>query len=173
VTVIEQDRLTIWKLLWLTAGVGIGLSCFNGPFDQYDWMKVESWRFLFNGILSGLSLPAIAFGFSLRLRGRRLGPGALFGMMSGLGALLMLPPAALGASAGLLDSGNVPLTCMYFIMPLMALWFLLAAIVGGALRPKIWSSTTPWTERYGYLLAVGWTPLGIWVMFDIYRDAFK
>ena len=170
-TVHDQDRLTIWKLLLLTAGFGVGLSCFQAPLDQFNWKASEDWRVLSNGILCGLSLPAIAFGLRLRLSGRRLGGGALFGLMAGLGTLLMLPPAVLygPGSSGDRDT-SIAVACMNYVMPLMALWFLLAAIVGGALRRQVWSSATPWSEKYGYLLAGGWAPLGVWAMFDIYCD---
>jgi len=167
---VQEDRLTIWKLLWLTAGVGVGLTCFCEPFKDFQWNDTDDWRILGNGILSGLSLSALLFGLNLRLRGRRLGFGALFGVMSGLGAILLLPPLLVVDEGKALGNG-LAFACIVYMMPLMALWFLLAAAVGGRLRRKIWSRPMPWTEKFGYLLAMAWSPLGVWMLVDIYRDA--
>lgn len=167
---VEQDRLTIWKLLWLTAGVGVGLSCFCPPLGKFAWNNAADWRIVLNGILSGLSLAAVGFGLNLRLRGKRLGFGGLFGLMSGLGALLLLPPMLI-VGEGKAIGDRVAFMCLVYMMPLMALWFLLAVAVGGRLNRRIWSASMPWTEKFGYLLAIAWTPLGVWMMVDIYRDS--
>ncbi|CAL1125483.1 unnamed protein product [Cladocopium goreaui] len=137
--------------------------------EDIQWNDVDDWRILANGILSGLSLSALLFGLNLRLRGRRLGIGALFGVMSGLGALLLLPPL-LVVGEGEAVGDRLAFACIVYMMPLMALWFLLAAAVGGRLRRKIWSRPMPWTEKFGYLLAMAWSPLGVWMLFDIYID---
>lgn len=142
------------------------------PLDEFDWKNHESWRALLNAVLSGLSLPAIGFGLSLRLRGHDLKSGSLFGLMAGLGALLMLPAAIMAkVLAEPEQSDNIVVSCMYFVMPLMGLWFFLAAWVGGMFTWRLWSQPMPWSEKYGYLLAVAWTPLGVWVLADIYHDA--
>lgn len=59
--------------------------------------------------------------------------------------------------------------CLYFVIPNLALWCLLAAILTGRAH-QVFGRQTPGTERYGLLLAMLWSPLGVWHLIGIYRD---
>ena len=93
----------------------------------------------------------------------------MFALTAGFGALLMLPPCLVGRIAS--EKTMAPM-CMYYVLPLVGLWYLLAAAAGGQIGRKLLSPDTPWSERYGFLLALLWSPLGVWHLVGFYHDAF-
>lgn len=165
----QPDRLTIAKLLLLTVGAAVGMSCFSPPSSSFNWTLPYSWLRLLSGILCGLSLPGMLFVIRLRLQGGRLGPGALFTFMSGLASLFFLPTILI-AGGGIDEGSRFARPCLNYVMPLVGLWFLVAAILGRATRPKVWLKAASWTERFGYLLAVGWSLHGIWILYFIFSS---
>jgi hypothetical protein len=57
-------------------------------------------------------------------------------------------------------------------MPLVAAWFLLGALLTQQINRRLFDGAeTPWTERYGYFLALLWSPLGLFHVFQFYRQA--
>lgn len=165
----QQDRLTIAKLLWLTVGAAIGMSCFNPQFRSIHWTLAGSWSSILSGVLCGLSLPGMLFVIGLRLQGSRLGPGALFAFMSGLASLFFLP-SILIAGGGIEAGSSFARPCLNYVMPLVGVWFLAAAILGRTTRPTVWLQATSWTEKFGFLLAAGWALQGIWILYFIYSS---
>lgn len=163
----QQDRLTIAKLLLLTIGAAIGMSCFNPSLRSINWSLADSWSRVLSGVLCGLSLPAMCFVIGLRLQGGRLGPGALFAFMSGLASLFFLP-SILIAGGGIEAGSQFTQPCLNYVMPLVGVWFLAAAIIGRATRPQVWLKATSWTETFGYVLAIGWSLQGIWILYIIH-----
>jgi hypothetical protein len=169
-----DDRLTIRRMLLLTAGVAVGLVLFAPTLDQNDLKNAEQWRGVANGVIIGLAMPAPLFCITRAIRNRPLGAGGLFALAAGFGVWIMLPPAAIEWFArNHADNRNFTQVCLYYVLPLMGLWYLLAAIVGRHVGRRLFSSAIPWTERYGLLLALLWSPLGVWLAVDMYRDALR
>jgi hypothetical protein len=90
-----------------------------------------------------------------------------------IGSLVMLPPAIGGP---LLHSdtmgSNMAGMCLFYVLPLLSLWFLLSAMAGGRVRRRQLWSDPRWSERFGLQLGLCWSILGIWLLVDFYRDAF-
>ncbi len=169
------DRLTIRRLLILTAGIAVGLSLFAPHFDESGRSGADAWRELANAVIIGLALPAPLFCIPRAFSSHRLGTGGLFALATGLGIWLLLPAAVLewiNSNVSHKSNQGVTASCLYIVLPLTGLWYLLAAmIIGYAARKQM--SLTTWTDRYGLFLAFLWSPLGIWTLVDIYRDVLS
>jgi hypothetical protein len=165
----QRDRLTILRLLLLTAGVAVGLVIFAPRITEAYATDTDQWRGLASAVIIGLGLPAPLFCVRRPLRGRQLGAGGLFALTAGLGSLVILPAAVIAMIANGEPKG-MPVVCPYYCLPLVGLWYLLAALLSGHAGRHLFRPETPWTERYGFLLALLWSPLGVWVLVDIYRD---
>jgi hypothetical protein len=167
----SRDRLTILRVLLLTAGVAAGVQVFAPPVEEDSFGKSEWWLMLANAVVIGLSLPAPLFTLRFRRVERpETGFGALFALMASLGVILLLPPAIVERLASG-SKGEVQF-CLYYVLPLSGLWFVLAILLTGGAR-KMWRKTeSPWTERYGFFLAMLWSPLGIWHTVHFYIEAF-
>lgn len=161
---VPPDRLTIRRLLLLTAGVAVALGAFCPP-PNWD---AESWLGIGHSILIGLALPAPLFAMPRR---HVPGVGGLFALMAGLGSLTMLPPAYAMRFYQAQRMGGSPFLCLYYCLPLMSLWFILAALMSGQLH-GLFRRDTAWVERYGALLALLWSPLGAWHLICFYIEAF-
>lgn len=159
----RRDRLTISRLLVLTAGVAIGLRLLAPPPADIDVRSVDAWRRLASCVLIGLSLPGPIYTIR-RPRGDRLGIGGLLWLALGLGALLLLPAAV--------HKGRTAEACLYYTLPLMSLWTVLAAALGGLLRRRRLRAAA-WRDRFGLYLGLAWSPLAIWHLVDFYREAFQ
>ena len=164
----QRDRLTILRLLLLTAGVAVGLAVFAPRITATSATDTNQWRGLVNAVIIGLGLPAPLFCVRRRGSDRRIGAGGLFALTAALGSLLMLPAAVVSVIAG--DAKGMPAACLFYCLPLVGLWYLLAALLSGHVGRHLFRPETPWTEKYGFLLALLWSPLGVWVLVDIYRD---
>jgi len=194
----HRDRLTISRLLILTAGVGVGLAiCMPRPVDL---RSADSWRSLLTAVLMGISLTGPLFAVLDRGTGilpvssragcpchQRLDWGGLFWFAQGLGVLLMLPPI-IAEQFGQDRIRLSPSSCLGYVLPLMGLWFLLAALASGMLGSRTRQTlddaasgpnadefgyyAQAWRDRFGVLLAACWAPLGGWILFDFYVDAF-
>ncbi len=161
---VTPDKLTIARLLILTAGVAAGLRLFALDVASLD--TFDAWRTVASAVLAGLSLPGPLF--ILRWRRRMpVGLGGLLWLALGLGVWTMVPPAL----AVPLDDASAR-TCLFIGMPLASLWFMSALLLSGQLRRGIFSRFEPWTERFGLGLGLAWSPLGIGWLFDIYGEAF-
>ena len=165
----RRDRLTILRLLLLTAGVAVGIVFFAPRFTEANTTDAEQWRGLACSVIIGLSLPAPLFCVRRPGSGRAIGAGGLFALTVGLGSLLMLPPSVVAVLADGEPKG-MPATCLYYCLPLVGLWYLLATLLSGHVGRHLFRPDTPWTERYGFLLVLVLAPLGVWVLVDIYRD---
>lgn len=165
------DRLTIGRLLILTAGVAVGLGVFLP--HRSDPPKIgdpELWLASINAVLAGLSLPAPLFFFRMPRESRsRMRFGGFFALAAGLGSLTMLPPAA---AARVASTGASATVCLIYVLPLMALWWLMAAASSGQLR-TLFRRDRPWLDRFGTLLAIAWSPLGLWHLFNFYAEMVR
>lgn len=165
----NHDRLTIFRLLAITAGIAVGLVVFTPKVDPADKSPydVEYFRYLAAAPLIGACLPAgfFVFGFRRRSHGR-IGPGGLLALTMTSGTLLLLPPAAMTGSDGL------GFTCLRFTLPLMSLWYLVGMAAAGQLTRATFTGRIPWSERYALYLAIAWLPEACWLIYDIYEDAF-
>ncbi len=167
------DRLTIRRLLLLMVGTAVGLTLFAPRLGPNDLTRTESWREVSFSVIIGLTLPAPLFAIRYRFRRRGLGSGGLFALAIGLGVWLMLPAALIDLIERMRSPANMRNAvgaCLYFVMPMMGLWYLLAGLASGHVSRRLVSPGTPWIDRYGYLLALLWTPLGAWHVVDVYRD---
>ena len=61
-----SDRLTIRRLLLLTAGVAVGLTLFAPRFEEGGFADFEQWCAVANAAIIGLALPAPLFCFFAR-----------------------------------------------------------------------------------------------------------
>jgi hypothetical protein len=172
----SSDRLTIGRLLILTAGIAVGLTVFAPRIGTGNLADQDLWRGLAQAIAIGLSMPAPLFCLPRAFRNRQLGPGGLFSLSAGLGVLVLLPAGVIerftrqsGANADRFQTG----ACLGVALSLFGLWYLLAALVAGHADRHLFRCTTPWTERYGFLLALVWSPLGAWWVFDIYSGVMR
>ena len=169
-----DDRLTIRRMLLLMAGIAVGLVVFAPRFGEGEIADVEKWRYTANAIVIGLAIAAPLVCIRRVIRKRPLAAGGLFALAAGLGVWLLLPAAVAEfvARQGGNDRGTT-VSCLYWVMPLMGLWYLLAALVSGHVARKLFTPSTPWVERYGLCLAFLWSPLGVWMLIDIYRDVLR
>jgi hypothetical protein len=172
----SADRLTIGRLLVLTAGIAVGLTVFAPRFEEDNSADPDVWRGLAQAVAIGLALPAPLFCLPRAFRNRRLGPGGLFALSAGLGAIVLLPAGVIErfpwqspTGGGRLESG----ACLGVALSLFGLWYLLAALVAGHAGRHLFRRTTSWVERYGFLLALAWSPLGAWWVYDIYAGVLR
>jgi len=157
-----RDEFTILRMLLLTAGVAVGLRVFwNGEFNPSE---SGSYRIVAAAILNGLGLPGPLV--TLRRKGQRpLDLGGLLWVTIGLGAWLLLPPS-------LMKPDGSAVMCLHYAVSLVCIWYLLAAVAGGRLRWASLRATPEWSERFGIYLAMAWVPLGLWIIWELYADAF-
>ncbi|MBX9792046.1 MAG: hypothetical protein K2Y37_24240 [Pirellulales bacterium] len=164
-----HDRLTIFRLLAITAGIAVGLVVYSPNVDPgnkspYD---VEYFRSLVAASLIGACLPAGFFAFGFRRRSHaRLGPGGLLALAMTTGTLLLLPPAAMQGDNGM---GYI---CLRVTLPLMSLWYLVGMAAAGQLNRGAFSGGIPWSERYALYLAIAWLPEACWLIYEMYEEAF-
>ncbi|MGD9645420.1 MAG: hypothetical protein AB7U73_06885 [Pirellulales bacterium] len=164
-----QDRLTIFRLLVITAGIAIGLVVYSPPPERNASRDISYYRELSGASLIGACLPAGFFAWGWRRRNKaQLGPGGLLALAMTSGVLLLLPPAAV--EHGSHDMGRF---CLRITLPLMSMWYLVALAAAGQLNRKIFSSAHPWSERYALYLAIAWLPEACWLVWEIYEGAFR
>ncbi len=168
----RRDRLTIARLLVLTAGVAVGLTWFSpnaGDVNDGEAGTIRDWMTAF---LIGLSLPGIIYPVARGWRDKRFGLGAALWLTLAIGALLMLPPIIANRYDGNSSNGQMALACIYYVMPLTSFWFCLAILISSN-GVRIYRRSTAWTERFGFYLGLCWTPLGAWHLFNFYWSAFE
>jgi hypothetical protein len=169
-SVASDDRLTIRRLLTLTAGVALGLVVFVPSGDDInDVMSVDWWRLVWFAVLAGVALVSPLFVVGRRMRGQSAGAGGMLLLTLGFGVLLMVPPALADRSNG---NEGFAVTCMAYCVPFVCLWYLIAAAAGGQLTRASLGRSAPWVERLGLYLALAGTPLGIWLLIEVYLEAF-
>jgi hypothetical protein len=151
--------------------VAVGITVWAPGTGDFDPRDSEHWRVLWNAVLLGLSLPAPLFILRFRRAPTDLpGAGALFALTAGLGAILMMPPTV---AARFVSRGPVgAVVCSQYVFPLLGLWYMLAALLGGHLTRTLVNRQAPWSERYGFVLGLLWSPLGAWVLVDLYLEVF-
>jgi hypothetical protein len=165
------DRLTILRLMVLMAGLGVSLVLFR-PREFEVWpVDVEKYREMYSTVLIGFSLPGVLY--NAPARRRRQGIGSLLWLALSLGVLLLLPPAVAGPLIQQQAVGSsTALACMHYLLPLMCVWVLLAALLGRNLRLRNLRRQSAWCERFGIYLGLAWSVQGFWLLGDIYWDAF-
>lgn len=168
---VVRDRLTILRMLVIVTTIAIGVAVYGPERSKFDPEKIESWRFFYTSLLLGMSLAGPMFAL-VRRRNYRLGAGGLLALTLGLGALVMMPPAIMMRSRNGSVENSTAFFCLYYCMPLMTLWYLAAMAAGGRLSRRSLSRVAPWSERYGLILALLWSPLGLWLLWEVYCEAF-
>lgn len=169
--VLPRDRLTIWRMLVIVTAVAVGIAVFGPERGAQDIGAVDWWRHLTTAFMIGLSLAGPIFSL-VRSRTYRLGAGGLLALTLGLGCLVLLPPATYVRFHGSGVDNNTSIMCLYYCLPLMSLWYLAAMQAGGRISRRSFSRAAPFSERYGLFLALLWSPLGLWLMWDFYSEAF-
>lgn len=163
----STDRLTIGRIMLITAGIAVGLAAFI-PEPGHIFDDAQNVRYFLNSILLGAALPGLIFILTRRRGGHRIGVGGWIALTASLGVLILLPPSA-GASRFHAGEGT-GLLCLHYTLPLAMFFMLLAALVAGQLRWRHLSRQAPWSERYGFYLAIAWLPISLWLLSDIYRE---
>lgn len=159
------DRLTIARVLALTAGMALGLGALTAEGNEDEF-----WLYLGNAAVAGLSLPAPWLLLVRRGQNRtELSAAQIYLLTVGLGVWTMLPPAVIGRFS---DQRTTSVACLFYVLPLVGLWFLFASLLARDLPHRLVAPATPWTERYAYCLALLWSPLGAWHLFQFYREVF-
>jgi hypothetical protein len=171
-----MDRLTIGRLLILTAGVAVGMALFAPRFASGDLKIAQNWRLAAFSVIAGLAISAPLFCLRRVVKKGALGVGGFFALATGLGVWLMLPAAVIEWFVRL----RVPNTdayqagmCLFYVMPMIGLWSLLGGLVSGAFGRRLLSPATPWIERYGFSMSLLWAPLGVWQVVDVYLDVLS
>ncbi|MEZ6071962.1 MAG: hypothetical protein R3C10_17290 [Pirellulales bacterium] len=165
----DPDRLTIRRVVVLTVGVALGLAIF-APRDKPDVASDDWWRLIWFALLAGVALVSPLFVIARRLRGQRAGVGGMLLLTLGFGVLSLVPTTLAERSADRDDGFST--VCLAYCVPFVCLWYLLAAAAGGQLTRAALQRRTPWVERLGLYLALAGAPLGVWLLVEIYRDAF-
>lgn len=168
--VAGDDRLTTRRLLIITAGVALGLVIFVPRDGDADFASVDWWRQIWFALLAGVALVSPLFVIGRRIRAQRAGVGGMLLLTLGFGVLLLVPTAIAERSHNPGDSFST--VCLTYCVPFVCLWYLIAAAVGGQLTRASLGRSTPWVERLGLYLALAGAPLGVWLLIDIYREAF-
>lgn len=164
-----EDRLTIRRLLLLVAGVLIGFRVFVDPHEADTESFAHLARAYATASMIGLTFVGPFILLSNLRRYRPFGSGRLLWFTLGVGTWLLLPPGVVVLLTGKREA-TLSMTCMMYSLPLVSLWFLLAAAVGGRFTSKQLGRSAPWTERFGLYLGIAWLPLALWSLWDIYSD---
>jgi hypothetical protein len=167
--IVSDDRLTIRRLAVLTVGVALGLVIFVPITEDADVGAID-WRVVWFALLAGVALVSPLFVIARRLRGQRAGAGGMLLLTLGFGVLLLVPTTIAERSSS--SEAGFSATCLTYCVPFVCLWYLIAAAVGGQLTRASLGRSTPWVERLGLYLAMAGAPLGVWLLVDIYREAF-
>ena len=156
----------------LMAGVGVGLTLFRER-ESLNLGDVDWWRETATAVLIGCSLPGVFYTTRWRRASPPQGLGGLLWLTLSLGALLMIPPVIAAAvnQRNQLGTDSAGM-CLYYAMPLVSLWFVLAAILSGHLRSKALSFEAGWSDWFGWRLGLVWSLFGLWLLVDFYREAF-
>lgn len=167
-----SNQLTLMRLLVLVTCLAVGLAVFSpGNTSSFDWKSLDDWQERISIVLMGLTLAGPMFAWSQRRRDRRhFRAGTLLAAMLGLGVLLMIPPQVLANLRGEEQVGTTAYTCLLYVLPLLGLWFVLAASIGGLFRWRNFTAKCPWSERFGWYLAVLWAPWGVRILYMFYAD---
>lgn len=168
---MTHDRLTVWELMVLIAGVAIGLWTLLGT--TWDSGDNDAWTLLIVAVLGGLSVVGPPLLIWERRRTRRpFTPGRFLWFTQGTAAWLLWPPVmylrARGKDAEVAQ-GTAGM-CFFYGTPLMAVYVTISLLVGGRLRRKHWRRARSWRERFGLLLALGWACTGVYLLAKIYRE---
>ncbi len=167
---VTTDRLTIFRLLVITAGIAVGLVIFSPKVDPSDKSpyNVEYFRHLAAAPIIGACLPAGFFAWGWRRRSQaRLGPGGLLALTMTCGVLLLLPPSMMTGDRGM------GFMCLRYMLPLLSLWYLVAMAAAGQLKREKLTGGIPWAERYALYLAIAWLPEAAWLLYNIYEEALR
>ena len=170
-TVVADDRLTIRRMLIITAGAATGLVLFvprqqEADADAHEWIQV-----IWFALLGGIALVSPLFVIGRRMNGHRAGVGGMLLLTLGLGVLSLVPTTIADRIRGHAMAG-FSIFCLAYCIPFVCLWYLAAAFAGGQLTVSFFGRGTPWVERFGVYLTLAAAPLGIWLLVDVYIDAF-
>lgn len=146
----------------------LGLMIFAPRAKDFDPSSSEWWRLLWFALLSGVALISPVFVIGRRIRGHRAGVGGMLLLTLGFGVLTLLPTAIADRVRGA-DNG-FSAVCLAYCVPLVCLWYLVAAASGGQLTRAFLRKSTPWVERFGIYLTLAAAPLGIWTLVAIYLE---
>ncbi len=167
----DNDRLTILRMMWLVAGWGVALAVFQPePLPPpRDWGTSQPADF----IQQCLFVACVAICFPMPglvaarlLRRQPLSQGAWLGLALSLGIWLLIPPAIKTGSS------SSSFLCLNIAESLSSVWLTLTAVLSGQLRLANLRRPTGFSERWGWWVLLGWLPLGLWWLWDLYAEAF-
>lgn len=164
---LSADRLTIGRLLLMTAGIAAGLALFLDP-TTLSLDNGEHVRMIFNAPLLGASLPGAWFVLSDRRARRRMGIGGWMALSTSLGVILLAPAAAMVRFGG----RGPALGCIHYMIPLGMLYLLLSGVVTGRIRRRSFGRRATFADRYGLWLGTLFAPIALSILWEIYSEAF-
>jgi hypothetical protein len=181
-----RERLSLLQLLFLVAGVGIGLAVTrpiwsapykSGPDDPINIVPVAVRVIV--AILSGISFLGVPL-LLTRLTRRRSpwGPGKVAWFAQGTAAWLLWPPILYyQVSHSPRSGGDMPWSavCWLWGTPLMGLYMTAAILAGGWFgRRGRRRAVRSWREQFGLLLSCLWACTGLYMLGLLYWvDLFK
>jgi len=171
-----RARIIAVRALGLVAGLLVGLVVFTPRSIRTD-SSLEL-RFALEGPLVGISLAGVWLAWPTRKR--RLGTFAWLWLATGLGVLLMLPPAVMGRffppppPGGRLNFNVSELAqpCLWLCLPFVVLAFVLATLLLGRYWPRKLVRRGPFAEQAGWIVAQLWAVFGLWALIELYVQAF-
>lgn len=157
------------RLLAMVTGVAVGLFLFYSRPESTAEAQPPDWPLFYFAALAGVTLFESLFVARRLYQRHRLGVGGYMTLALGIGIWLLLPVAI----AERLTTDAMAAGCLSYVLPLGALWMLVAALVTAGLNPRrLLTQSAAWTDRCGILLAMSWAPLGVWLLVELYLEAF-
>ena len=165
-----HEQLTILEAMVLIAGVAFGLWMFNDKREKNS--EPDGWVIVAVSVLGGSSIAVVPMMLVDRIRHRRRWRSGAF-LWFGIGLVCWgLAPAITIERLKISGHGSVAPTCLVYMLPLIGLFFLAAAAVGGQPIRHWWTCRGWWPEWLGMYVLIGLAATGVYVMYSIYKDLF-
>lgn len=161
-----SDTLSVGRLLLLAAAEAFAFAVASP--DAIEPGNVEFWRWVGWQLLFGVSLVGPLIVVPKARRGLSIGPMAYFWLLAGLGSWLFVPGMIWMRIADQQSGSFTP--CLFYTQTMLGLWVVVALLATQPRALRLLKRPGPWSERCGLALALGWAPLGAWLLFDLYRD---
>jgi hypothetical protein len=161
-----RQQLTILEAMVLIAGIAFGLWLFD---DDVDIPKdIEDWVLIATDMLGGLTLAATPL-FVVSGWRRRWRSGAFLWLGMGLVSWGLAPAIIVER---LTTSSSAAPACFVYILPLIGLFFLMACGIAGRPIRRWWTCRGWWPEWLSMYVLCGWAVVGVYVLFQIYKELF-
>lgn len=179
-------RMHLGEMMLLIAGLAVGIWLFSpvGNSSEFEFGKMQEGPIIWlAAVLGGLSVVGPILLVAERWRHRRgtgkrpvpWGAGRFLWFSSGTAAWLLWPPIVYQRVArGREFDGSTTAMCFAYGTPLMALYVVIALMVGGWLRrSRRRRMRRSWRERFGLVLGLLWACTGLYVLAMFYAEDLR